>query len=66
MYHVDLRRLANYRIAVEKTRERLGLGPLVKYESGDGQEDSIVCIGDPSQSGNDFFKRRQDVMDKYV
>lgn len=47
LFHVDLRRLCNYRIAVEMTRERLQM-PEAGEPIDEEQADSIVKLGLPS------------------
>lgn len=65
LFHVDLRRLCNYRIAVEMTRERLQM-PEAGEPIDEEQADSIVKLGLPSDPENRFFYHQGHIQRAYV
>jgi len=69
LYHVDLRRLSNYRIAVEMARSRLdqSLFGAIDYNLyKDEQANSILKLGTPDQKGNQFFRPQHEVQKQYI
>lgn len=65
LYHVDLRRVCNYRIAVEMTRDRLQMDQ-ADQPLDEEQATSIVKLGLPSDPENRFFYHHGHIQRAYV
>lgn len=65
LHHVDLRRLANYRIAVEMARARIDPS-LLPEKTNDEQAGSILRLGSPGQSSKEFFTHQPQIQKAYT